>query len=152
MAATPISAANTASTTRMPATRTVLSLAPNAEMAKFLTGAGVASMAAPPTATTGEPTGPVIPATSWATPSATHAVIRPVATPRAMCPWAGAVPWEPGEDVTSPIRSRDRCGLPHRGGGQAGIGAVTNVPWGSEDACMTEGQPGTWPVPAPGSD
>ncbi len=35
-------------------------------MAKFFTGAGVASMAAPPTATTGEPCGPVNPATSCA--------------------------------------------------------------------------------------
>src|SRR5215471_1778883 len=94
-------------------TRTVLSLAPNAEMAKFFTGAGVASMAAPPTATTGEPCGPVIPATSWATASATNAVIRPVATPRARTR-PGAAPWAPGDDVTSSIRSRLRRGLPDR--------------------------------------
>jgi hypothetical protein len=50
-------------------------------MAKFFSGAGVASMAAPPTAITGEPCGPVIPATSCATPIATAAVINPVATP-----------------------------------------------------------------------
>src|SRR5215831_20482752 len=76
-AATPIRAANTARTTRMPATRTRLSLEPKAEMAKFFTGAGVLSMAAPPTATTGANCGPVNPATSWATPIATKAVIRP---------------------------------------------------------------------------
>ena len=80
-AATPIRAANTASTTRMPATSTVLSLEPNAEMAKFFAGGGVKSMAAPPTATTGEPCGPVIPAASCAIPIATAAVIKPVATP-----------------------------------------------------------------------
>src|SRR5215469_13287651 len=112
MAATPISAANTASTTRMPATRTVLSLAPNAEMAKFFTGAGVASMAAPPTATTGEPCGPVIPATSCAT---ARARTRP-----------GAAPWAPEDDVTSSIRSRLRRGLPDRGTGQAKPGPATN--------------------------
>src|SRR5215831_10285093 len=76
-AATPIRAANTARTTRMPGTRTRLSLEPKAEMAKFFTGAGVLSMAAPPTATTGANCGPVNPATSWATPIATKAVIRP---------------------------------------------------------------------------
>ena len=38
MAATPISAANTASTTTMPVSSTLLSLEPNAEMAKFFTG------------------------------------------------------------------------------------------------------------------
>src|SRR5215471_7785378 len=114
MAATPISAAKTASTTRMPATRTRLSLEPNAEMAKFFSGAGVASMAAPPTATTGEPCGPVIPATSCATPSATNAVIRPVATPKARTR-PGAAPRVPEDDVTSSIRSRIRRGLPDHG-------------------------------------
>ena len=41
MAAMPITAANTASTTRMPMTRTILSWEPNAEIAKFFTGGGV---------------------------------------------------------------------------------------------------------------
>ena len=62
--------------------RTVLSCEPNAEMAKFLTGGGVWSMAALPTAATGEPWGRPIPATSWPTPSATQAIRRPTSIPR----------------------------------------------------------------------
>src|SRR5262249_35949034 len=81
---------------------------------KFLTGAGAESMAAPPTATTGEPCGPVIPATSWATPIATNAVIRPVATPRPHSQ-PRAAPRGSREDVTPSIRSRDRPGLLDRG-------------------------------------
>ena len=50
----PTTAAYTASTTRMPPSSTVLSAVPNVEMAKFLTGSGVRSMAAWPTASTGE--------------------------------------------------------------------------------------------------
>src|SRR5215471_17081220 len=111
-AATPIRAANTARTTRMPVTRTRLSLEPKAEMAKFFTGAGVLSMAAPPTATTGANCGPVNPATSWATPIATKAVIRPVATPRPRCAQPDAPPPPSGDDVTPAIRSRCRSGLP----------------------------------------
>src|SRR5690348_3301653 len=114
-AATPIRAANTARTTRMPATRTRLSLEPKAEMAKFFTGAGVLSMAAPPMATTGANCGPVNPATSWATPIATKAVIRPVATPRPRCAQPDAPPRPTGDDVTPAIRSRYRPGLPTGG-------------------------------------
>ncbi len=114
-AAMPIRAANTARTTRMPATRTRLSLEPNAEMAKFFTGAGALSMAAPPTATTGANCGPVNPATSWATPIATKAVIRPVATPRPRCVQPDAPSPRSGDDVTPPIRSRCWSGLPDRG-------------------------------------
>src|SRR5690348_8764315 len=114
-AAMPIRAANTARTTRMPATRTRLSLEPNAEMAKFFTGAGALSTAAPPTATTGANCGPVNPATSWATPIATKAVIRPVATPRPRCAQPDAPLRPSGDDVTPAIRSRCRSGLPIAG-------------------------------------
>ena len=48
----------------MPRTSTVLSSGPNAEMAKFFTAGGVWSMAALPTAATGDPCGRPIPATS----------------------------------------------------------------------------------------
>jgi hypothetical protein len=109
----------------MPAIRTRLSLAPKVEMAKFFTGAGALSMAAPPTATTGANCGPVNPATSWATPIATKAVIRPVATPRPRCAQADAPPPPSGDDVTPPIRSRYRPGLP-TAAGQAMAGAATN--------------------------
>src|SRR5207247_9488638 len=87
---------------------------PNVELAKIFTGAGVESMAAPPTATTGEPSGPVIPATRWATPIATNAVIRPVATPRPHVQ-PRALPCRSAEDVTPSIRSRHRPGLLDRG-------------------------------------
>src|SRR5262249_32420382 len=80
-AATPITPANTAGSTRIPVTSAVLSLDPNVEIAKFFSAGGARSIAALPTATTGEPCGPVIPATSWPTPSATAAVIRPVSMP-----------------------------------------------------------------------
>ena len=63
-------------------TSTVLSCEPNAEMAKFLMAGGVWSMAALPTAATGDPCGRPIPATSWPTPSATQAISRPTSTPR----------------------------------------------------------------------
>src|SRR5579859_1274917 len=73
----PITAANPARTTRMPTTSAVLSLVPNVEMAKSLTGSGVRSMAAWPTARTGEACATVRPATSWPTPIATAAVSTP---------------------------------------------------------------------------
>jgi hypothetical protein len=109
-AATPIAAANTASKTRIPVTSAVLSLDPNVEIAKFFSGGGVRSMAALPTATTGEPCGPMIPATSWPTPSATAAVIRPVTMPVVSPGRAGERPGDCGcgseDTVTSLIRCR----------------------------------------------
>ena len=64
-----------------PASSAFLSLAPNVEMAKSLTGSGVRSMAACPTATTGELCGTVRPAASWPMPIATAAVSIPAAAP-----------------------------------------------------------------------
>ena len=84
MASTPTTAANTASTARMPVTRTSLSFEPNAEIAKFFTGGGVRSIDASPTATTGEPSGATIPAMSWPTPIATAAASSPATSPRAV--------------------------------------------------------------------
>jgi hypothetical protein len=66
----------------MPLTRTSLSFEPNAVIAKSLTDGGVKSIDRLPTATTGEPSGPVIPATSWPTPIDTAAVSRPAIRPR----------------------------------------------------------------------
>jgi len=51
-------------------------------MAKFFTAAGASSMAALPTAATGDPCGRPIPAISWPTPSATQAISRPTTAPR----------------------------------------------------------------------
>ena len=88
----PTTAAYRASTTRMPPSSTVLSAVPNAEMAKFLTGSGVRSMAAWPTASTGELAGAVSPATSCAAPIATAAASTPATAPgRAR----GARGWSP---------------------------------------------------------
>ena len=53
-ASIPTTAAYRARITRMPPSSTVLSWAPNVEMAKSLTGGGMRSMAACPTASTGE--------------------------------------------------------------------------------------------------
>jgi hypothetical protein len=61
-ASTPTTAAYRARMTRMPPSSTVLSSAPNAEMAKSLTDGGVRSMAAWPTAITGELSGTPRPA------------------------------------------------------------------------------------------
>ena len=83
MASRPTIAANTASTARMPVTRTSLSFEPKAEIAKFFTGGGVRSIEASPTATTGEPSGATIPAMSWPTPIATAAASSPATSPRA---------------------------------------------------------------------
>ena len=88
----PTTAAYRASTTRMPPSSTVLSAVPNAEMAKSLTGSGVRSMAAWPTASTGELAGAVSPATSCAAPIATAAASTPATAPgRAR----GARGWSP---------------------------------------------------------
>src|SRR3984885_8334523 len=78
----PMSAANNASTTRMPATRTVLSLLPKELIAKFFTGGGVESIDASPTATTGELAGATTPATSCPTPTATAPASSPASMPR----------------------------------------------------------------------
>src|ERR1035438_3030557 len=77
----PGTAANTASTTTMPLSRTSLSSRPKCWIAKSLTGTGVRSMAALPTAITGTPPGPVMPATSWAAPRAIAAASSPAAAP-----------------------------------------------------------------------
>src|SRR5579875_1214479 len=81
MARTPITAAAMASTIRMPPSSTVLSSAPNAEMAKFLTPEGARSIAAWPTATAGAPCRAPSPETSCPTPMATAAVSTPAITP-----------------------------------------------------------------------
>ena len=82
MASTPIAAANIASSTRMPVTRTNLSCDPKAEMAKFFTGGGVKSMATLPTAATGEPCGAGDSGDELAYAERDAAVIRPVTRPR----------------------------------------------------------------------
>ena len=81
-ASAPTIAANTASTARIPVTRTTLSLAPKAEIAKSFTGGGVRSIEASPTATTGELSGATTPATSWPTPTATAAASSPAIIPQ----------------------------------------------------------------------
>jgi len=65
----------------MPTSSAFLSLAPNVEMAKSLTGCGVRSIAAWPTASTGELCATVRPAASWATPIATAALSTPATAP-----------------------------------------------------------------------
>src|ERR1700742_563374 len=85
MAATPTTAAKTARTTRMPVTRTVLSLEPKFAMAKFLTGGGARLMAASPTTAQGAPWRTVRPETNWPTPMATAAVSTPTAAPYLAC-------------------------------------------------------------------
>src|SRR6516162_9204071 len=82
LASTPTIAANTASAARIPVTRTTLSLAPKAEIAKFFTGGGVRSIEASPTATTGELSGATTPATSCPTPTATAAASNPAIIPQ----------------------------------------------------------------------
>src|SRR5947208_2444552 len=81
IARVPTHAAYRASSTRMPASSAVLSPEPNVEMAKFLTGSGVRSMAVWPTASTGELCGTVSPAASWDAPIATAAASTPTAAP-----------------------------------------------------------------------
>jgi hypothetical protein len=82
MAAAPISAAKSASTTKMPLTRTSLSFEPKDVIAKSFRNGGVKSIDMLPTATTGEPSGPVNPATSCPTPIATAPVSSPAISPR----------------------------------------------------------------------
>src|SRR6185437_12079077 len=77
----PIPAANANSKTSTPPTSTVLSPVPNVEVAQSLTGNGVASITACPTASTGDAAGVVSPANSCATPIAAAAAMRPETAP-----------------------------------------------------------------------
>ena len=95
-ASIPITAANTASTIRMPVSSAVLSSAPNVEMAKSLTAGGVRSMDAWPTAITGELSGLVSPANSWPMPIATAAVSTPATAPASAL---GCRYWSLGADA-----------------------------------------------------
>ncbi len=89
MARLPSTAANSASTTRMPLTRTSLSWEPNSLIAKFFSAGGVKSICSWPTATTGDPPAPVMPAKSWPAPTATAPASSPAIAPRA----ARRAPW-----------------------------------------------------------
>ncbi len=82
-ASTPMTAANAASTTRTPIWSTSLSFVPNSLIAKFFTGGGLRSMAIWATATTGEPTGPVMPLTRKPTQTPTAPDSRPMRMPSA---------------------------------------------------------------------
>src|SRR5262245_32098625 len=104
-ASIPTTAAYPASTTRMPPSSTVLSALPNAEMAKFLTGGGVRSMAAWPTASTGEPCGAVRPAASCAAPMATAAESTPTTAPATACGARGWSSARAGADLMAELIS-----------------------------------------------
>ena len=82
VAATPVSAANAASTTTIPRIRTSLSSGPKVLMAKFFSHGGVKSIWSSPTATTGDPLAPVSPAANCPTPSAVPAASTPAMAPR----------------------------------------------------------------------
>ncbi len=91
----------------MPISKAALSCEPNVSIAKDLSHGGARSIAALPTAITGEEVPPTNPATSWATPSATAAESRPSNAP--------ATRWR----FTSGIRSRawigsSQVGLAHQ--------------------------------------
>ncbi len=79
-------AAKMASTMRIPPTSTPLSCAPKALIAKFLTGGGVKSIDSCPTATTGELSELISPATSWAMPRARPPARIPAMAPRRILP------------------------------------------------------------------
>ena len=64
-----------------------MSFEPKVLIAKLFSHSGVASIAAPPTPTIGEASGPTIPATSWETPTATAPQTNPTRTPRPTRPW-----------------------------------------------------------------
>jgi hypothetical protein len=65
----------------MPVTRASLSLDPKCAIANSFTGIGVWLIATSPIASIGLPSAPVIPATNWATPSATAATSTPESAP-----------------------------------------------------------------------
>src|ERR1700755_718854 len=95
IASIPTSAAYKARMMRMPVSSAVLSLAPKVAMAKSLTRAGVRSMAAWPTASTGELWGTPRPDANWAAPTATAAASMPASAPATTrngrgWSWAGA--------------------------------------------------------------
>src|ERR1700722_3584386 len=68
-------------TASTPASSTVLSDVPNVEVAQSLTASGVRSIAAPPTATTGDAAGTVNPANRCPMPIAAAAATSPQAAP-----------------------------------------------------------------------
>jgi hypothetical protein len=95
-------------TTSTPAISTVLSDVPNVEVAQFLTANGVRSIAASPTATTGDAAGTVNPANSCAMPIATAAATSPHAAPHhRLKPVLEVMP-------LCPSRSRQRYAKPRR--------------------------------------
>src|SRR6201994_1331420 len=81
IASIPTAAAYRARMIRMPVSSAVLSLAPKVAMAKSLTRAGVRSMAAWPTASTGELGGTPRPDANWAAPTAIAAASTPASAP-----------------------------------------------------------------------
>src|SRR5215475_9155773 len=81
IATIPTTTANRNSSTTTPSSSTVLSAVPNVEVAQSLTGSGVRSMAACPTAITGDAAGIDRPATNWAMPIATAAASTPQMAP-----------------------------------------------------------------------
>jgi hypothetical protein len=80
-ASRPAAIAATTSTASTPVSSASLSWAPKCAIANSLTGTGVRLMATSPTATTGLPSGPLTPAVSWATPSATAPASNPETAP-----------------------------------------------------------------------
>ena len=79
--AAPRTATTIVSTTPIPIRRTTLSCSPNVLIANDFSHSGLASTAAPPTATIGEEPGPKKAARSSAVPSATMAASTPIAAP-----------------------------------------------------------------------
>src|SRR5215468_5103939 len=97
----PITTAKPNSSTKTPSSSTVLSSVPNVEVAQSLTGSGVRSMAACPTAITGDAAGIDRPASSWAIPIATAAASTPQMAPTTR-PGRRRVP----RAVRQPVRPR----------------------------------------------
>src|SRR5947209_2632725 len=107
-ASSPITAANPASRTRIPAIRASLSCVPKCVIANSLTGTGVRLIVVSPTATTGAPRAPVAAAVSSDTPSATAPASRPASAPAASrMTFMVAIRAHPGIRL---VRVRDQSG------------------------------------------
>src|SRR5215472_7309032 len=115
IATIPITTANKNSSTKTPSSSTVLSAVPNVEVAQSLTGNGVRSMAACPTAITGDDAGIDRPASSWAMPIATAAASTPHMAPtiqpgRCRAPGAVRQPVRPrGPEIRRVMQEWSRC-------------------------------------------
>src|SRR3984957_19547890 len=122
IASTPTTMEYTKTTTSTPASRTVLSDVPKVEVAQSLTASGVRSIAASPTAITGDAAGTVKPASNCPMPIAAAAATSPHAAPHhRLKPVLEVMPYGPSPSQKRYARSPREVVMQSRGRGPTGL-------------------------------